>query len=202
MLAALGHPTSGIFTEAVLVGITAIFAIVYLVMLKREASDAGRKVVICIAAAVGIVLSFMAGASYMMAARASWNTFLLPLGYMATAIPAGVAAYLTVAAARKQKIEAPLPTILLAGGIIAAVCAALYAFASGQLANSILYIWVMAVLVGGLLPAVLGYMLQKKPESALSFAAVALLGALIGSVAFRCFMWLAATNVDNFFQTL
>lgn len=202
MMAALGHPTSGIFTEAVLVGVTAILAIVYLVLLKREVSAGARKVVACMTAIVGVVLSFMAGASYMMVARASWNTVLLPLGYLATSIPAGISAYLMVAAAKKQAIDELFPKILLIGGIIAAACAALYSVASGRIADSIVCIWLMSVVIGGALPAVMGAMVKKNPEKALSFVVVSLVGAIVGSIAYRCFMWIAATNIDNFFQTL
>ncbi len=38
MLAALSHPTSGIFTEELLVGLTAVFALVYVILLKRGAA--------------------------------------------------------------------------------------------------------------------------------------------------------------------
>lgn len=66
MLAALSHPTSGIFIEAVLVGISALCAIVYLVLHARKVSDTVRKVFLVISAIAGVALSFMAGSSYMM----------------------------------------------------------------------------------------------------------------------------------------
>jgi len=202
MLGALGHPTSGIFTEAVLVGLVAICAIVYLILLKRDASAGARKACVALAAVFGIALSFLAGSSYMMSSRPSWNTFALPLGYMGTVIPAGIAAYLAVAGAKKVEVDGIFPTLLMVGGIIAALTAAIYAAVSGTMADSVLYIWVMAVAIGGLLPAVLGYLAKKKPASMLTYASVALICAVVGSVAFRCFMWVSTTSIDNFFHTI
>lgn len=202
MLGALGHPTSGIFVEAVLVGLTALFVIVYLIMLKRETSARARKAVVIIAAVCGVVLSCAAGSSYMMSSRPSWDTIALPLGYMGTVIPAGIAAYLVVAAAKKVKLDDALPTTLMVGGLVAALTAAIYAFASGTMADSVLLVWVMAVCIGGLAPAAFGYLLKKKPASALTYASVALLCAVVGSVAFRCYMWTSTTVIDNFFNTI
>lgn len=202
MLGALGHPTSGIFTEALLVGLTALCVIVYLILLKRSAPAPARKTFIVLAAIFGVVLSFSAGASYMMSSRPSWNTIALPLGYLGTAIPAGIACYLVVAAAKKTQIDGVFPTILMAGGIVAALTAAIYAFASGTMADSILLIWVMAVIIGGLAPAVFGYLMKKRPEAALTYAVVALVCAVVGSVAYRCYMWTSTTVIDNFFNTI
>lgn len=79
IMGALGHPTSGIFTEAVLVGCVCVFVAIYLVMLKRGASDGARKAVAVIGAVFGVLISFMAGESYLMSSRPNWDTQLLPL---------------------------------------------------------------------------------------------------------------------------
>lgn len=202
MLAALGHPTSGIFTEAALVGVTSVFAIIYLILLKRESGDAARKGVIVIAAVFGVLLSFMAGASYMMAARASWNTVLLPLGYLGTAIPGGIACYLACVAAKGDaKALDVFPKLLLAGGAAAAVLAAAYVVASGS-SDAILLGWVLAVCVGGIAPAAMGYLLCKKPESALAIASAAAVCAVVGCIAYRAFMWVSMSTLYNFFSML
>ena len=202
MLEALNHPTSGIFTEAVLVGVAAVLVIVFLVLVKREGSAGARKAFAVLAAAVGVVLSFAAGASYMMAARETWNTVLLPFGYLATAIPAGVACYLVVAAACKETDDlGAFPTYLLAGGIIAAVGAAAYVAVSNG-PDAVLLGWVGAVVVGGIGSAACGWFLGKKPEAASTMAIVALACALVGAIAYRCYMWTVATSVDNFFSPL
>ena len=99
IMGALSHPTSGIFVEAVLIGCLIVCVAVYLVLLKREAGVGARKAVAVVGAVFGVLLSFMAGESYLMSARPNWNTQLLPLGYLLTVAPAGIAAYLTVVAA-------------------------------------------------------------------------------------------------------
>ena len=83
MLGALQHPTSGIFTEALLVGLLAIVMIAFLVMLRRGIDGGALKAVAVVGMALGALMSFMAGQSYLMSAIAAWNTELLPLGYWA-----------------------------------------------------------------------------------------------------------------------
>ncbi len=203
MLEALNHPTSGIFTEAVLVGVTSVFVIAYLILSKREASMGARKVAIAAAAVFGVVLSFSAGASYMMPARAVWNTLLLPIGYLGTAIPFGIAAFLLVAALRKEdaadlKLYA---TTLIGGGVVAAIAAGAYVASLGG-ADVLVLGWLLSVVVAGVAPAIMGAVIAKKPESALALAAVALVCALAGSVAYRCLMWSYTSAVSNYFSPL
>lgn len=201
MLGALGHPTSGIFTEAVLVGITALFTIIYLILLKRDASEGTRKGIIVIAGIFGVLLSFMSGYSYMMPSHMSWNTLLLPCGYLGTAIPAGIALYLGYAKLKGDDELGALPKLLGIGGIVAAVLAAAYvAYAGGP--DAMLLGWTLAVLVGGVVPAICGFMMEKKPESARTMAWIAFVCAIIGCTAYRIFMWVSASIIDNFFGPL
>ena len=202
MLAALGHPTSGIFTEAALVGVTALFAIIYLIMLKREGGASARKGLIIIAAVFGVLLSFMAGASYMMAARVSWNTALLPLGYLGTAIPAGIACYLACVCAKGDASAlGAFPKLLLVGGIVAAALAGIY-MATVASADATLFGWVLAVVACGVLPAIMGYLMDKKPESALALASAAAVCAIVGCIAYRAFMWVSMSTLYNFFSPM
>ena len=77
MMGALGHPTSGIFVEATLVALAGVCAIVYLILAKRASQSAGaRKAFAVLAAVFGVLLSFMAGESYMMGSQPAWNTVL------------------------------------------------------------------------------------------------------------------------------
>ena len=124
-MGALSHPTSGIFTEALLVGCLCVCVVVYLVLLKREAGAGARKAVAVIGAVFGVLLSFMAGESYLMEARPNWCSQLLPLGYLLTAVPEGIAAYLVVVAAKAKDADvAPYGRALLIGGVLGAVGAA------------------------------------------------------------------------------
>ena len=105
IMGALSHPTSGIFTEALLVGCLCVCVVVYLVLVKREAAAGARKAVAVIGAVFGLLLSFMAGESYLMEARPNWCSQLLPLGYLLTAVSEGIAAYLVVVAAKAKGAE-------------------------------------------------------------------------------------------------
>jgi formate-dependent nitrite reductase membrane component NrfD len=178
---------------------------VYVVLLKRNASAKGRKVFICLAALIGIVLSFVSGLGYaVIDARYSWHTPLLPLGYLSTSIPTGLAAYLVVVLAGKDENQSVghLYRGVMVGGIIAAIVAALYAIVSGTATDLPLVIWGLVVVVGGIVPACIGGLLAKKPEGAFGKSVCALVCALVGSVAFRCFMWATSTVVANLFLQL
>ena len=132
IMGALSHPTSGIFTEALLVGCLCVCVVVYLVLLKREAGAGARKAVAVIGAVFGVLLSFMAGESYLMEARPNWCSQLLPLGYLLTAVPEGIAAYLVVVAAKAKDADvAPYGRALLIGGVLGAVGAAAYVLWAG-----------------------------------------------------------------------
>ncbi|MEI3232074.1 MAG: DmsC/YnfH family molybdoenzyme membrane anchor subunit [Gordonibacter pamelaeae] len=101
MLGALQHPTSGIFTEAALVGLLCIVLVAFFVMLKRSLTGTPLKAVAVIGMALGALMSFMAGQSYLMPAIAAWNTELLPLGYLGTAAASGAAAWLLLTVVQK-----------------------------------------------------------------------------------------------------
>lgn len=202
MLGALSHPTSGIFTEAVLVGLMAACAVVYFILLKREAPATARKVFAILGGVFGIVLSFMAGASYMMSSQLAWNTPLLPLGYAGSVIPLGVGLYVAIAASQNEDDLTPYPLLLLIGGIVALVTTLAYGAFSGAIADQALLLWGGCILLGGALPTACGALIRKKPESAFTLALVSAAGALCGAVAFRCIMWLAFDAVNNFFGML
>ena len=198
MLNALQHPTSGIFVEAALIGCFCVCVAIYAIMVKRGVSESARKVVVVIGAAFGIALSFMAGESYMMEARPNWNTPLLPLGYLGTAIPAGVAAYLTVVAARKEIDDAkPYAVTLLVGGVVAAVTALAYGLSAGALDATTGMLLALCVVGAGVVPAACGAVLRTKANSLLALAAASLVCALVGAVAYRCIMWLITVPVSD-----
>lgn len=199
ILGALQHPTSGIFVEAVLVGLTALPAVIYLILIKQNSSANALRVFAVLAAVFGVVLSFMAGESYMMAARPSWNTILLPMGYTGTALPAGIALYMLLIGIKGEEIAAELPVVLGIGGIIAAVSAAAYGIVSGDTSH-VLILWLLCVLVGGAAPAAIGFAMKKKQEQIKNLTTIALACSIIGVIAYRCFMWMCATDIVNFFS--
>lgn len=198
MLNALQHPTSGIFVEALLIGVTAVLVIAMLVALRKGASAGACKILAVLAAVFGVLLSFMAGASYMMDARPAWNTVLLPLAYAGTAAPAGIAAYVACVAASKEEGLRLQGCVLAVCGCVAAVTAAAFALAEGGNQDATM-VWLGAVVVGGMVPAALGIVIARMPRSGLAAAVVACGAALVGAACLRCFMWLLPTGISNFF---
>lgn len=200
MMAALNHPTSGIFIEAVLVGIAAAFVIVYLVAYNRN--EMLRRICAVVGAVVGVALSFMAGHSYLMDAVYTWNTMLLPLAYLGTAAASGLAVYALVAAIRHNETtpaDMKIAFVLLAvGGVAAALTSLLYLTGVMDVADMVL-VAVGAVAVGGVVPLACGIAGLKAANSATVLAAVAVAGALIGAVCLRCAMWMAYVPLENFF---
>lgn len=201
IMAVLGHPTPGIFLEALLIGLFIACVVVYLVLLKRGASAGVRKAVALVAALLGIVFSFSSGYSYLMEARATWNTIALPLGYLGFGAASGLSLYLLIAALKKESTEclklAGLQTAV--GGILALVSGLAFGFISGAaMGNSASVFWV-ALVCGGVAPIVCGWMGRSKSESALALAGVAFAGGIIGSTAFRAVMWMVGTSVANYF---
>lgn len=200
MLAALNHPTSGIFIEAVLVGIASAFIIVYLVAYNRN--ETVRRVCAVAGAVVGVALSFMAGHSYLMDAVYTWNTMLLPLAYLGTAAASGLGAYALVAAIRHNETtpaDLKIAFILLAAGGVAAALTSLLYLTGVMDAADVLLVAVGAVAVGGIVPLACGIAGLKAANSALVLSLVATACALIGAVCLRCAMWMAYVPLENFF---
>lgn len=202
MLSALGHPAPGIFLEALLLGILAVVALVYAVLLKREASMTGRKVLAVIGIVLAVVFSFSCGSSYMMASQASWNTVALPLGYLGTAAASGTAVWTLMTALFKEDVEAVrfAGRQMVVGGALALVLALAYGMLSGVAGGSeVPLFWIAVVACGGLAPAVFGWLIIRDPGKALTYSVIALTGALIGSVAYRALMWLVGSTLMALF---
>ena len=189
MLAALSHPTSGIFVEAVLVGLAGVCMIVFIILAKRGASAGAQKVFAVLGAIFGIVLSFMAGSSYMMSSTSTWNTVLLPIGYLCTSIPGGLGAYLAVVGAGDRDSARLLSIGTIVGGVLAAIASLAYVAVTGFPASAMAPLWAGCVLCGGVVPVVCGVMGMKTPERTATFGVVTLVGGLVGSACFRVIMW-------------
>lgn len=201
ILSALSHPTSGIFVEATLVGLAGASSLVYLIVKKRGGAAVAVKVFAVLAAVFGVVLSFMAGASYMVASQPAWNTPLMPLGYCLTAAPAGVALYLVLACiAKQEEMEARLMGTLLG---VAGVLGALGALAWGAAGGTIAYIGACIAIAaaGALVAAVMGS-LARSGRNVAAYAAVALVCAFVGAAALRYGMWAVGFGINNFFGTV
>ncbi|SHN63731.1 dimethyl sulfoxide reductase anchor subunit family protein [Desulfitobacterium chlororespirans] len=82
---ALGHPTSGIFMESTMLGLVALDIIVYLVAMRRNASDRTLRIISTVGIIPAVILAFAVGYTYVLSARPAWNTLILPLIYLASA---------------------------------------------------------------------------------------------------------------------
>lgn len=205
IMAALGHSTSGIFMEALFIGLTCIAIVSYLVMVKRKAPALAVKLAAVIAAAIAVIVTFVLGYSYIIPARPLWNTILLPIAYMGTAASLGAAIYLLAIRLGRESEETAsfAARLLMVSGIAALVVSFAYGFVSGAIgADHVLLLWVVAIIGSGLVPAVCGFAAKNKVEQALVWGVVAIIGSLIGCIAFRCIMWLVGSGIKDFFSSL
>ncbi len=198
----LQHPAPGIFVEALLIGIDAILAIIYFLLVKREASQTARRVIAVLAIAMGPIFTYSCGSSYMMASQLAWNTFTLPLGYLGTAIPSGAAAWLLLNCYCKENPEAlRIASLELAiAGAASLVLGAAYGLVSGAAAGgNVALLWLGVVACGSLVPLVCGAVASRKAESAFTLGIVGLVGGFIGSVSYRVLMWTASVALMSLF---
>lgn len=208
IFAALTHAGSGIFYEMLLIGVMLVCVVAFLVLLKRGQEGAAT-VLAVIGGIAGVVLSFACGASYMMAARPAWDTIALPLAYGGTALVLGAAAYALVAAATSAKATAGdeaatsvagalgfYGIVVAICGIVAAVTVLVYGAAADLMADSLIWI---AVLAAGIAPAALGFFASKRSNGITVLLGIACACALVGAVALRCAMWIAGTPIMDAF---
>lgn len=138
----------------------------------------------------------------MMDVQIAWNTPLLPLAYGGTTMPLGVAVYLIVALVKHEEAVGECFMLLLVGGAAAAITGLFYGVATGVASQEPLLMWGLVVTVGGIVPAVCGWVGRKVPSSALALSVVSALSAFAGCVALRCAMWVTSAVVNNFFGML
>jgi anaerobic dimethyl sulfoxide reductase subunit C (anchor subunit) len=207
ILEALNRPASGIFIEALLIGLTALVILGYAVMVWRKASARARRVVAVVGLVLAVALSFACGSSYMMAARPAWDSIFLPLAYLGTAATAGTSCNLLIKVARKQGAASIkfASIFACAGGILGVVTALTYCLVTGAslLANeeSVL-IWLIALFLTLVVSVISSAFVGKQAKKELSLAAIATAGGIVGAISLRAVMWLAGAPVLNFFDLL
>lgn len=215
---ALTNPTSGIFMEASLIGITALVIIIYMIALKRNAADRTLKMIGTIGIIPVVILAFSIGNSYTLAARPAWDTILLPLNYF---VSAGVMGFASVAilAAREKQPDTKTVSFLNLGTIIALATQAVFLIAyliylgaapypdasrspSRVLAGDLAALfWVGIVVLGMLVPAILLIMLKKKmPEikTVLTRIGISLVCIIIGSVSLRALVFSIGSSIKDY----
>lgn len=204
ILEALNHPTSGIFIEAAMIGVSCLLVAIYFVMLMRNASEKARVVVGVCAMVVGAVFTYACGSSYMMEARPAWMTVALPLAYFATAAAAGTGLNMLFKGALKAEAgEIGFAGIVsVAAAVLGAVFSAAFcvhaapwiaAAGSAPIAAAATTFVALAVQV------VAGVLAGKKPEQALVLGAIATVAGVVAAVALRVAMWLVGAPTLDFF---
>lgn len=197
----LQHPAPGIFVEALLIGIDAVLAIIFFLLVKREASATARKVVAVLAIAMGPIFTYSCGSSYMMGSQLVWNTITLPLGYLGTAIPAGAAAWMLLGSYFKESDEQHkvAATELIVGGVVSLVLGAAYGLASGAATTQAPLFWGGVILVGSVVPIVCGIVARSNVKQVFNMGIAGLICGFAGSVSYRVLMWTASVVLMSLF---
>ncbi|MDR1183839.1 MAG: dimethyl sulfoxide reductase anchor subunit, partial [Coriobacteriales bacterium] len=127
-----GHLTSGITQELIGIVIFVVFAVIYLVLARKGkiASWAGW-VALVISVALVIVMSL----SYAMSARPVWDSPLLWLYYLASAILSG-ALVISALSSIKKTDDTFIPKIALAAGALTLIALVAYAIFIPSVASS------------------------------------------------------------------
>lgn len=193
---ALSHPASGIFVEAALCGCIVVCIAVYLVCVKRSAA-LPAKVFAVLGAVFGILISFMAGHSYLMVAREAWNTLLLPIAYLGTAVPMGASLYWALARPGEEEGASFAPMATVVGAALGLASLAAYGAAAGAFAGTTL-VYAAASLCCLVVTAVIGVLGRGK--SGRLYACIAVVAAVAAGLLFRMMMWVMGSGVYNFFD--
>ena len=213
----LGNYTSGLSRELFAVGGLAVATFVYAILVKKEFAKPA-KIFAIIAMILGLVLPFVAGASYVMPSRPAWDSYTLPLMYLGTGLGTGFLLMAALACKKCSKEEAAeaikFAVIALLIAIVTMVAYVIWLavapwpaadrdiarLLSGDLA---LYFWLGVVILGIIVPAVCAFLAFKKNDdmnrcASMLWAAFAC--NVIGGIALRVIMYMMASSVEQFFQ--
>lgn len=185
-VAVVVHPAAGIFVEACLLGIVVVLSACMIFAARKEATAIQRGLAVPTMLA-GVALAFLSGLSYVMPAHPAWNTLLLPLSYLTTALSAGGAIYCAIAAAKDGRKAVKIFLIEGVMAMVNAVSVLAYVFFGGILSSEHAILSLVAVVLSGVVPAAASFVALKKPKA--SVFVVAALSALVGSGALRVLMW-------------
>jgi anaerobic dimethyl sulfoxide reductase subunit C (anchor subunit) len=190
---------SGVSLELIFLGLSIVVGIIYIFTVRAE--SAASKGVGAVGIILALIFGFITGHSYQITAQTTWDNFGLAFSYLTSALTLGGFLYLTTVAALKEDTAS-----LKTPGIIAVVCAALqlisfFAFAAfaGFDKTDILSFWLCAVVIGSLVPIIAGAAFAFKGGQ-VTLVYLGFVGALIGGLAIRIFMWQVGGGFLNFFQ--
>ncbi|WP_296012156.1 DmsC/YnfH family molybdoenzyme membrane anchor subunit [uncultured Adlercreutzia sp.] len=130
MLNGFGHLSSGITIELIFVIVFAIAVVLYFLMMRRSEEGVAPKWCAVVAIVVSLVLPFVTGESYLMAAIPVWNTMLLPIYYVvATFMLGGFAAMIIAAVTKCEDAVKLASTVAFIGTVVTAIVTIVYAVA-------------------------------------------------------------------------
>jgi anaerobic dimethyl sulfoxide reductase subunit C (anchor subunit) len=211
---ALGHPTSGIFLEALMIGLTGVCVIAYLIAVKKNASSQVRKKIALAGVVLAILLAFAVGDTYVMSSRPAWDTLILPLVYLASAFVLGCfsfslllglneSAETTIVIKRTTLVGLGIQGVLIVAYLVA-LAVAPYPDISRSPArvlagNLAPLFWIGIVLIGLLIPGALVALRKAEKPSSPAGAVFCLLCVFVGAVTFRLLMFNLGSSIRQFF---
>ncbi len=212
----LGNIGSGISQEFIMSAVAGVIIVIYIALLLWEgASPAARKNTAIVGLIAAVILVFSTGHLYVLGARPAWNTYILPILYIAMAAPLGLfAMYIwLVQKGENGEIQQLNKTAFYSLIVLAVVIIAyfIYLFAApfpdpsrsplrlltGDLA---LIFWGAVVLIGLAVPLVIAFRNMKDAASAnsITMPVLALLAVVVGSVGMRAIIYLIGSSVHRF----
>ncbi|MBR2789133.1 MAG: dimethyl sulfoxide reductase anchor subunit [Eggerthellaceae bacterium] len=211
----LGNPASGLSHELFAVGAMFVIALAYVIIAKKG-FDKAAKVLSIIAAVAGLVLPFIAGASYKIAARPAWDSITLPLMFVGTGIGCGMLLSAAFVLMRDDAEDRKLAGLLaICGAAVMAITVIAYiiwvavapfqnetrSIARVISGDQAALFWLGVAVIGILVPIACAFVGKKASSKGRGGATVlwaALCAAVIGSVAIRVIMFALGTSVEQF----
>lgn len=203
---ALSNPTSGIFMESMMMGLTALSMVAYMVALRRRARAVSLKIIATIGGIFAAILAYAVGDTYTQTAMPAWNTLLVPLVSLMTAITAACFADTLLNPTqpnngRHISKQMTLAALIVFAAVVIAYVARLASSVmpdDSHLAIEVLYgelsplFWIGIVAIGWLIPTLLTLMRSPK-TSHQTLASVALMCVFVGAISFRLMMFRLGT---------
>ena len=198
---------SGVSIELMLIGINFVVMAAWLILARREGSEAGLKWVGVVGIVAGLALGFFCGHGYVIEGQPTWNTNVLPFAYLGSSLACGAFLYgvLAVKFGDDDELGGKLGVFTFACAVIGAVSAVAYAAVLGGSAFSQPLVMWGGVVVFGVVGAIASGVLamRLKQERLLAVNVCGLVCAAIGGLSIRILMWLCATGfIDLFAHTV
>lgn len=196
---------SGISIELVLLGVTFVLGVAYAILLKREASDAVRRVVAIVGIVAAFLLAFFCGHGYVMPGRPLWDTELLPLAYWGTSFAGGALVFACLRAGCGESAHGA--SALRVWNVLAAVASigSVAAYVAHLAINGVLVDDALAYAAVGIIGAVVGLVcavvlfLRPGNKGQLAVACVGAIGSVVAGLLVRVLMWIVCVGYVELF---